>query len=157
MADENAVTAIYDNHQNAESAVKQIEKDSFDMKRLSIVAKGYRTKGQVIGYFNASDRIFLVPGIGPVLVGGPLVASIVGVLEGATVIGGLSALGAGLVSLGIPEDSVAHYEAALKADKSLVVALGTADEVAKVRGTLEAAGAAEAETYTDRGSGPTPP
>ena len=37
---------------------------------------------------------------------------IVGALEGAVVTGGLSALGAGLYSLGIPKDSIVKYETA---------------------------------------------
>jgi hypothetical protein len=68
---------------------------------------------------------FIIPGLGPILVAGPLVAWIVGALEGAVVVGGLSALGAGLYSIGIPKDSVVKYEAALKADKFLLLAHGT--------------------------------
>jgi hypothetical protein len=170
MTNQTAVTAIYDNHEKAESAVKQLEKGGFDMKRLSIVGKGYHTEEQVIGYYNSGDRmkhwgkqgafwgalwglvfgsaVFLFPGIGPVLVGGPLAASIVAAPEGAAVVGGLSALGAGLMSLGIPKDSIVRYETALKADKFLVVAHGTADDVTKARGILEATGAVESETHT---------
>ncbi len=37
-----------------------------------------------------------------------------GALEGAAVVGGLSALGAGLYSIGIPKDSVFQYETAVK-------------------------------------------
>ena len=80
---------------------------------------------------------FAIPGLGPVLVAGPLVAWIVGALEGAVVVGGLSALGAGLYSIGIPKDSVVKYEAALKSDKFLVLAHGTADEVAKAKDILQ--------------------
>jgi hypothetical protein len=80
---------------------------------------------------------FAIPGIGPILVAGPLVAWIIGGLEGAVVVGGLSALGAGLYSIGIPKDSVVKYEAALKADKFLVLAHGTADEVTKDRDILQ--------------------
>jgi hypothetical protein len=36
---------------------------------------------------------FAIPGIGPVLVAGPLVAWIIGALEGAVVVGGLTAVG----------------------------------------------------------------
>jgi hypothetical protein len=79
---------------------------------------------------------FWVPGIGPVLVGGPLVAWIVAGLEGAVVIGGLSAIGAGLYSLGIPKNSIVQYETAIKAGKYLVVAHGTAAEAAKAREIL---------------------
>ena len=80
---------------------------------------------------------FVIPGIGPILVAGPLVAWIVGALEGAVLVGGLSALGAGLYSIGIPKDSVVKYETALKSDKFLLMAHGTADEVAKARDIMQ--------------------
>ena len=48
-------------------------------------------------------------------------------------VGGLSALGAGLYSIGIPKDSVVKYELALKSDKFLLLAHGTTDEVAKAK------------------------
>jgi hypothetical protein len=78
-----------------------------------------------------------------VLVAGPLVAWIVGALEGAVVVGGVSALGAGLYSIGIPKDSVVKYEAALKSDKFLVLAHGTTDEVAKAKDILQTTRPAE--------------
>jgi hypothetical protein len=53
------------------------------------------------------------------------------------VVGGLTALGAGLYSIGIPKDSVVKYESAVKSDKFLVLAHGTADEVAKVKDILQ--------------------
>ena len=78
---------------------------------------------------------------------GPLVAWIVGALEGAVVIGGLSALGAALFSIGIPKDSVVKYELALKSDKFLVIAHGTSDEVAKAKSLLETSGAAQTTVH----------
>ena len=170
MADENVGIGIYESHEKAETAVKQLEKSGFDMKRLSIVGKDYHTEEHVVGYYNTGDRmkhwgklgafwgglwgilfgsaLFVIPGrLGPILVGGPLVASIVAGLEGAAVVGGLSALGAGLSSIGIPKDSIVKYETALKAGRFVVIAHGTADEVAKARGILEATGAIEAETH----------
>ena len=85
------------------------------------------------------SAFFAIPGIGPVLIAGPLVAWIVGALEGAVVVGGLSAVGAGLYSIGIPKDSVMEYETAIKSDKFLVVAHGTEDEVEKARGIMGSA------------------
>ncbi|HTS70914.1 MAG TPA: permease, partial [Terriglobia bacterium] len=79
---------------------------------------------------------FWVPGIGPMVVAGPLTAWIVAGLEGAVAVGGLSAIGAGLYSIGIPKDSVLKYETAIKSDKFLLVAHGTAAEVAKARDIL---------------------
>ena len=95
----------------------------------------------MVGYFNAGDRMmywgwersgaacFWVPGVGPLVVAGPLASWIIGALEGAAVVGGLSALGAGLCSIGIPKDSIISYETAIRADKFLVIAHGTPDEV----------------------------
>ena len=158
MTDTDAVVGVYDNHSAAEAAVKELQKSGFDMKKLSIVGKDYHADEQVIGYYNSGDRMkywgkwgafwgglwgllfgaafFWVPAIGPVLVGGPLVAWIVGGLEDALVVGGLSAIGAGLYSIGIPKDSIVAYETAIKAGHYLVVAHGTAAEAAGARTVL---------------------
>jgi len=80
---------------------------------------------------------FMILGIGHIVMGGPIVSIIVGGLEGAIAMGGLSALGAGLFSIGIPKDSIIKYEAAIKSDKYLVIAHGTADEVAKAKEILD--------------------
>jgi len=60
-------------------------------------------------------------------VAGPLVGWIVGALEGAAVVGGLSAIGAGLYSLGIPKDSILQYETALKTGKYVLIAHSTTE------------------------------
>src|ERR1700690_2135282 len=154
----NSVVAIYSTHTAAEAAIKEVQQSGFDMKKLSIVGRDYHTDEHVVGYYNAGDRMkywgkqgafwgglwgllfgaafFWVPAIGPLLVGGPLVASIVAGLEDAVLVGGLSALGAGLYSLGIPKDSIVTYEAAIKAGEYLVVAHGTSAEAAKAREIL---------------------
>ena len=80
---------------------------------------------------------FWVPGVGPLLVAGPLSAAIVAALEGGVVVGGLSALGAGLFGIGIPKDSIIKYETAIKVDQYLLVAHGTVDEVGKAREILK--------------------
>ena len=169
MAKNNAVVEVYDSDTKAEASIKELQRSGFDMKKLSIVGKDYRTEEHVIGYYNADDRmkvwgkwgafwggfwgmlfgsaLFVIPGIGPLIVFGPLVGWIIGALEGAVVVGGLSALGAGLYSIGIPKDSVMKYETALKSDKFLVISHGTADEVAKAKSILEKTGAAEIATH----------
>ena len=155
MAENNAVVGIYNSHTEAEASIKELQRSGFDMKKLSIVGKDYHTEEHVVGYYNTGDRMkvwgklgafwggfwgllfgsafFFIPGIGPLIVFGPLVGWIVGALEGAVVVGGLSALGAGLASIGIPKDSIVQYETALKSDKFLVIAHGTAEEVAKAK------------------------
>ena len=155
MSDLSTVVAVYATHVEAEEAVKKLQRGGIDMHTLSIVGKGTHTDEQAIGYYNTGDRMkhwgkmgafwgglwgmlfgsafFLIPGIGPLLVAGPLVAWIVGALEGAVVVGGLSAVGAGLVSIGIPKDSVVQYELALKTDRYLLVVHDTAAHVAKAK------------------------
>ena len=83
------------------------------------------------------SAFFAIPGIGPILVAGPLVAWIVGALEGAALFGGLSAVGAALYGMGIPKDSVVKYELALKTDKFLLMVHGTAAEVERAKGIIE--------------------
>jgi hypothetical protein len=162
MDEKNAVVAIFVSHTGAEAAVTDLQKSGFDMKQLSIVGKDYHTEEHVVGYYNTGDRMrywgklgafwgglwgfllgsafFWIPGIGPLVVAGPLVSWIVGALEGATVYGGLSALGAALYSIGIPKNSVITYETALKSDKFLVIAHGTADEVQRAKSILAQTG-----------------
>jgi len=140
------------------------------MKQLSIVGKGYETENHVIGYYNAGDRMkhwgklgafwggiwglligaafFVIPGIGPVLVAGPLVASIAAALEGAVAVGGLGVIGSALYSLGIPKDRIVRYESSLRADKFLLVAHGTAAEVAKAQEILKRTGPVEVNEHS---------
>lgn len=169
MAENNAVVGIYNTHTEAEVAIKELQRSGFDMQKLSIVGKDYHTEEHVIGYYNAGDRMkfwgrlgafwgglwgllfgaafFVIPGIGPIMVFGPLVTWIVGALEGAVMVGGLSALGAGLYSIGIPKDSIMEYEMALKVAKFLVIAHGTTDEMAKAKSILETTGAAQVTAH----------
>ena len=151
----NSVVAIYDTHEKAEQAIKELQEAGVDMKSLSIAGRNTHTDEHVVGYYNAGDRMkywgkvgafwggfwgllfgsaaFAIPGLGPILVAGPLVAWIVAGLEGAVVVGGVSAVGAALVSIGIPKDSVIKYEMALKTDKFMLVVHGTPDAVAKAK------------------------
>ena len=141
-----------------------------DMKSLSIAARDTHTDEHVVGYYNAGDRMkywgkvgafwggfwgllfgsaaFAIPGIGQILVAGPLVAWIIAGLEGAAVVGGVSAVGAGLVSIGVPKDSVLKYDVALKTDKFVLIVHGTPDEVTKAKDIIEGT---EHTSYTVHG------
>jgi hypothetical protein len=151
MLKENAGVAILKSHTEAENTVKELQRAGFDMKKLSIVGKGYHTEEDVVGYYNAGDRmmfwgkqgafwgamwgvlfgsaVFLIPGVGPLVLAGPLVSAIVGGLQGAVMVGGLSVLGAALASIGIPKDSILQYETAVKSDKFVLVLHGSPEEL----------------------------
>lgn len=165
----NASVGIFNTHIEAEAGIRELQKSGFDMKKLSIVGKDYQTEEHVVGYYNTGERmmvwgkqgafwgglwgmlfgsaLFVVPGIGPLVVFGPLVGWVVGALEGAVVVGGLSTLAAALFSIGIPENSCLQYETALKSDKYLVIAHGSSDETAKAKSILEAGGASHIDVH----------
>ncbi len=169
MLDQNSVIAMFDQHTQAEEAVKQLQQAGVDMKKLSIVGKGYQTEENVVGYYTTGDRMmhwgkygafwggiwgllfgsafFMIPGIGPLVAAGPIVAWIVGALEGAAVVGGLSAIGAGLYSIGIPKKSILQYETALKAGKFMMVVHGTPDEITHAKAILATSGASETQLH----------
>jgi hypothetical protein len=160
MSTQNSVVAVYRTHLEADQAVKELLRGGVDLHSLSIVGKGYHTDEHAVGYYNTGDRMkywgkagafwggfwgllfgsafFMIPGLGPILAAGPAVAWIVGALESAVVVGGVSALGAGLFSMGIPKDSIVKYETALKTDQFLLIVHGTAAEVAKAKDIIEA-------------------
>ncbi|HZC22302.1 MAG TPA: general stress protein [Candidatus Binatia bacterium] len=167
--EQNSVVAVFDQNTTAENAIKELKDGGFDIKKLSIVGRDYQTESDVVGFYNTGDRMkywgkwgafwgglwgllfgaafLIVPGIGPVVAAGSVVDWIVAGLEGAAVVGGLSALGAGLASIGIPKNSVLKYETAIKAGKFVLVAHGTAEEVAKARDLLKTSGAEQIDAY----------
>jgi uncharacterized membrane protein len=159
MTKNNSVVAIYKSHAEAEAAIKELQQSGFDMKKLSIVGRDYHTDEQVVGYYNTGDRMkrwgktgafwggfwgflfgagfFWIPGLGQVLAAGPLVSWIIGALEGAVVVGGLSAIGAGLYGLGIPKDSILQYETAIKTGKFVLIAHGSPEEIARAQEVIK--------------------
>jgi hypothetical protein len=62
-------------------------------------------------------------------------------LDGAVVLGGLSAIGAGLYSLGIPESSILQYESAIKVDKFVLLAHGSLEDTIRAQEILTLTGA----------------
>jgi hypothetical protein len=64
MTDISTVIASYAKHTAAEDAVKELRKSGFDMKKLSVVEKDYHTDEQVVGYYNAGDRMKYLGGGG---------------------------------------------------------------------------------------------
>ena len=165
----NSVVAVFDDHDAAEAAIKKLAAGGLDMKNLSVVGKGYHTEEKVVGFYNIGDRIkfwglrgafwgglwglffgglvLTSPFVGHVVVLGYLATSLIVALENAVVVGGLSALGAGLYSLGIPKDSVIEYEAAVRADGFLVMAHGSAADITRAKAVLADTSASRVDVH----------
>ena len=158
MKNTDAVIGVFADHQAAETAIKTLTNAGFAMKQLSVIGKGYHTEEKVVGFYNIGDRmkvwgsrgafwggmwglffggVFLaVPVVGHVFVLGYLAAAAISAVEGAVVVGGLSALGAALSSIGVPKNSVIAYETAIAADGFLVVVHGDDAEVRRAKEIL---------------------
>lgn len=158
----NSVGVIYKSHAEAEEAVKVLQHAGFEMKNLSIIARDFHTDEHVVGYYNSGDRMmywgkegafwggfwgllfgsafFWVPGVGPLLIAGPLVTWIIAALEGAAVVGGLSAIGAGLYGIGIPKDTVLEYETAITAGKFVLIIHDSPEQVRRAKEVLKDSG-----------------
>jgi len=151
--------SVFQNHADAEMAVRSLALADFDMKQLSVVGRGYHTEEHPIGFYTKGDRIrswgkfglfwgaiwgmlfvpavFILPGLGTVAMAGPVVTILVSALEGAVVMGGLSALGCALLELGATREQAIQYEVALKADHFLLIIHGSKPEVERAKSILE--------------------
>jgi hypothetical protein len=164
-----AIVAVYATHAQAEDAVKRLADANFDIQKLSIVGKGYELEERVVGFYSAGQRIKMwgkngafwgglwglfvggifmtIPVVGHLVVLGHLATMLAAAAGGAAIVGGLSALGAALVTLGIPKQSVLEYEAAVRANKFLVVAHGTPEEGKRARALLHDAEPERLDTH----------
>jgi uncharacterized membrane protein len=160
--DPDIAVALYDQHSQAENAVKTLQRAGFDMKKISIIGKNYETEEHVMGFLNAGDRarifgkygafwggligmlfgsaLLFVPVVGHIVILGPLAAMLFSGVQGAVVVGGVSALAGALMAIGIPRDSVLRYETALKANKFVLMVHGDSQDIARARDVLKSSG-----------------
>jgi hypothetical protein len=154
-----SIVAVFDDHAQADAAVKALAGSGFGLRRLSIVGKGFHSDQVATGFYNSGDRIrfwgsrgalwgglwglFMgglyatVPVVGGVVLLGHLAATVITAIEGAVMLGGTGALVAALASLGIPEDSIVSYETDIAADGFLVMAHGSEAEMERAKLVLE--------------------
>lgn len=158
MTKKNACVSVYPTHQAAEEALGKLQKAGVNLQQVSIVGKGYHDEEHPIGFYNTDDHIrywgiqgafwdglwgllagaafFWVPGFGPLAAAGPIVSLLVRGLEGVAIGGGFRVLGAALYSMGVPRDSVAQYEKAVKAETFLLIVHGERRDVEHACGIL---------------------
>jgi uncharacterized membrane protein len=153
-----SVVAVFSDHQAAETAIKKLAQNGFEMKKLSVIGKGYHTEEKVTGFYNFGDRVrfwglhgafwgglwglffggvfITIPVVGNVVALGYLASTLIAAIDDALVVGAFSALGAAIYSIGVPKDSVVQYEEAVKANGFLVMVHGLVDEVARAKAIL---------------------
>ena len=158
MTTELSPTYVFNTHTEAEDAIRSLGRSGFDMKKLSLIGKGYHSEEYPVGFYSAGDKIkswgktgafwggiwgllispavFLIPGLGLLAMAGPVVLTLAGGIEGAVLVGGVSALGAALTEIGIPKKQIIKYETALKVDKYVLLVHGNAQDIARVSSVL---------------------
>lgn len=148
MGAERPDVRVCDTCADAEDLILRLERSGCDMRALSLAGRNAPREGEVSGCYEKDGRMmfwglmssfwegawrlllgaayFAIPGVGIILVGGPLATAIAAALEQATGAGSLSVLGVGLRALGLPHQQAADCEMALREDKLLVIAHGAA-------------------------------
>jgi hypothetical protein len=147
-----AVVGVFINRQEAEAAMDELHRAGFTHEHLGFVMRGddeRRTRieaetgpstgegalggvlaGAGVGAMIAAAASLLVPGVGPVLAGGILVASLGGAAVGAAAGGVLG----GLIAVGVPEEEAKYYESEFNEGRLLVTvrADGRANEAGAI-------------------------
>ena len=170
MADQSSsIVAVYPDHASAEDAVKVLEEAGFSLKSISIMGRDFQVSETPIGFVTTGDvaaqgasagawaggifgllmgaAFLILPGIGPVVIAGPLAAALLGGVEGAIAGAAIGGLSGALIGLGVSKEHAIKYETELKAGKFVVALRGTSDEVARAQTLLRGGAAESAEVY----------
>jgi uncharacterized membrane protein len=157
------VVAHFPSHIGAETVVRELQEEGFDMRKLSIIGKDYQTNEHVRGFLSWKDTaktgatgggywgsfvgglfgilagagVIFIPGMAPLIIAGPITGVLAGWLEG-TLVGGAGAAAIGglagaLAGLGIPKNEVLKYETKIQAGEFIILVTGTTEDVTKAK------------------------
>lgn len=169
MQDSNSIVAVYDTPADAVEGANDLHKMGFDMSKLSIAVRESPGPDHIVGCSNTGAQIkywgkmgvlwgdlagywagaafFELPGVGPVLLAGPLVSTVVAIMEGASASNGAGVFGGGLRRLGIPRECIVRYESELCGHRLLLIAHGTAEELMHAKDVLHLTHPAELNVH----------
>jgi hypothetical protein len=153
-----SIVAVYPDHAKAEHAVRQLHQAGFPLGDLSIVGRDFQVTEEPFGFISPSDYakvgaetgawfggmfglfigagFLILPGLGPIVVAGPIAASLLAGIEGAMAGTALGSLAGALVGWGVPKDRALKYETLVKGGKFLVLVRSVPEVVARARSLL---------------------
>jgi hypothetical protein len=168
----NSVVAVYANHEQVEEAAKALQHQGYDMTKISVVGKDYHTEDQVNGFYSVQGAmeelrklgafwaelcgalygsvVFLVPGVGPIVLAGPLTSRVMEAARRGAVVGWLGVICAALESIGIQHESARRYATHLQAGKFVLIVHGPAGDVERSRSLLEMTNHMGVDEYVHR-------
>ncbi len=153
-----SIVAVYPDHAAAEQAIRQLHHAGFAIGDLSIVGRDVQVSEEPTGLISPGDyakagagagasvggllgllvgaAVLIIPGVGPVVVAGPLVAAVLAGVEGAIAGTALGGLAGALVGWGVPKDRAIKYETHVKGGKFIVVVRGVPEVIERARSLL---------------------
>jgi hypothetical protein len=154
----NTYMAVYTTLEDTKAALTLLETSGFDMGRLSVAGAANGASKHTVGCYDTGEglkysgksgvlwRQIAAPLTGSgafwslegglLLVMGPLVKAIVAGQETSSSVPGTSDFGAGLWGIGIPPDSIAQYEVALRNKQFLLFVDGAVDDIERAHYAL---------------------
>ena len=170
MAKNKAVFGIYSNQSGVENAVQMLRDESFSSSDVAVLfpesvsnrelgttkatkapegattgAGSGAVLGGVLGWLVGVGSL-AIPGVGPLIAAGPIVAA----LAGAGVGGAVGGLTGALVGMGIPEYEAKRYEGRLtKGGILLSVHCDTSEEIDRAKKIIERTGADDISTTSE--------
>jgi len=167
MAYTHTIVGLFPSHAEAERVVLELQKEGFDMQKLSIIGKDYQTTEHVRGFLTWKDTaiagatgggywgsfvgglfgilagagVLFIPGMAPIVIAGPIAGVLAGWLEG-TLVGGTGAAAVGglvgaLGGLGIPKHEVLKYETKIQAGEFMILVTGSDEDVTQAEQMLD--------------------
>ena len=171
----NVVIGVFPDSDRAKLAIDQLEEAGYNPKEISILMKGEEgeirhehgpedvaegaasgaiTGGIIGGLAGLLVGVGIIPGLGALLIGGPLAAALgLTGAAAATVSGAATGVIAGgvigaLANLGVPEEEARVYEEKIKSGGVLLAVPVKANEEDKVVDILEANDAGDVKSFT---------
>lgn len=172
---QSSVVAVYADQAAAERAVRRLHKEEgLDLNDLSIVGRDFQMTEEPFGFVSPGEyaragattgtwvggvfgfvvgAAFLVlPGLGPVVAGGPIVTAFLAAIEGGLAGSAIGALVGALIGWGVPKDRALQYETHLKGGKFLVVVRSSPPVVARAHDLLAQEGPDQIDVHETRAS-----
>ncbi|MEH2156433.1 general stress protein [Nostoc sp.] len=161
------VVANFPSHAEAEEVVLELQKQGFDMQKLSIIGKDYQTTEHVRGFLTWKDTaiagatgggywgsfvgglfgilagagVLFIPGVAPIIIAGPIAGVLAGWLEGTLVgaagVAAVGGLAGALAGLGIPKHEIVKYETQIQAGEFIILVTGSNEDVSQARQMLD--------------------
>ncbi len=141
MPQQNVAVLVFADREEAKEAWSTLSVAGFDKASLSLVCR----KSLPVETSEPCG-VFSLPEVGDIFVLGPMEAWLIAAMANATMFGELSAFGAGLYTIGVSTRMARVYEGELRANKCLLIAHGSAENVSRAIRVLGRSGIAVPES-----------